>query len=232
MKRALGALSNWDTYCNATNALGMKDDDILVEAEDYWVCLHTALRCLESVGQGSYGRPLMIDWHIAFQVRCNMEFWVFTFQTWRVLVALGYDFHDYGRWCLIVFGRHWTSYKSLVWGLESRKSTLFGVYMIEWRYPCALFLPCFTQSSPDRGIGAIRCGIPVSPPTCSGTISYCIWNFLPTSYFFFFFFFGMRLLLRLSVGACKSNWRRECVSRKRFFLLSMKIERGLGVYVG
>ncbi|KAE9990129.1 hypothetical protein EG327_001817 [Venturia inaequalis] len=35
MKRALGALSNWDTYCHATNALGLRDDDILVEAEDY-----------------------------------------------------------------------------------------------------------------------------------------------------------------------------------------------------
>lgn len=34
MKRALGALSNWDTYLYATTALGMQDDDILDEAEE------------------------------------------------------------------------------------------------------------------------------------------------------------------------------------------------------
>lgn len=34
MKRALGALSNWDTYLHATTALGIHDDDILAEAEE------------------------------------------------------------------------------------------------------------------------------------------------------------------------------------------------------
>jgi hypothetical protein len=34
MKRALGALSNWETYCNATSAFGLKDDDILFEGEE------------------------------------------------------------------------------------------------------------------------------------------------------------------------------------------------------
>jgi hypothetical protein len=34
MKRALGALSNWETYLTATTALGLHDDDILVEAEE------------------------------------------------------------------------------------------------------------------------------------------------------------------------------------------------------
>jgi hypothetical protein len=35
MKRALGALSNWETYCMATSALGLHDDIELIEEEQY-----------------------------------------------------------------------------------------------------------------------------------------------------------------------------------------------------